>query len=284
MGHTFLEEYTSWEKHVKRSESHQRIIQYGFGGLLLLVRFETDGYFRGEVKSSDLQLKESSLVEALGRASVGDVRTRVHKCLHIEDGGQPIAQESIFDIKTRSAFDFKTRKIKKEIDLTDILPRLWISQIPTLIVGFHDRGLFEDVRIKDMRTEIKEWEAENAENLCTLASLLHELIECARTSRTNLEICRRGSGTLEIRRLADDGLEALPSELKARWIGKPEDSERTSREDGDPSNSDDGSGAHVVLGVAADIRDYGTDSGDESVKDYTACSLENCGYCGHCHY
>ena len=89
-------------------------------------------------------------------------------------------------------------------------------------------------------------------------------------------------GPLEIRRLADDGLEALPSELKARWVGEPEGNERTSREDGDSSNSDDGSGAHVVLGVATDFCDRGTDSGDESVNDYAACSLENCGYCGHC--
>jgi len=128
------------------------------------------------------------LMDAFGRASVGHARTTVQKSLHIEEGGQQVSQESIFDIKTRSAFDFKTRTIKKEIDMTDIIPRLWISQIPTLIVGFHDRGLFEDIRVQDMRTEIKEWEAENAENLRKLASLLHELVEFARTSRTNLEI------------------------------------------------------------------------------------------------
>ncbi|KAK5048891.1 hypothetical protein LTR84_005311 [Exophiala bonariae] len=283
-GHAFLEEYTMWEKHVKGSKSHQRVIQYDFGGLRLLVRFETDGYFRGEVKRSDPQLKESFLVEALDRASVGDLRTKVHECLHDEEGGQAITQESIFDIKTRSAFDFETRRVKKEIDMTDIISRLWISQIPTLIVGFHDRGLFEDIRIKDMRTEIREWEAENTENLCKLASLLYELVESARTSRTNLEICRRGSGPLEVRRLADEGFEALPPELKIRWVGEPEESEETSPEDGGSLNSEDGSGKHIASALAIDIRARGTDSDDESVKDYTACSLEGCGYCGHCPY
>ena len=87
-----------------------------------------------------------------------------------------------------------------------------------------------------------------------------------------------------MRRLADDGLEALPSELKARWVGEPEDNKGTSREDGNSSNCEDGSGAHVLLGVATGVRDRGRESGDESVKDYTVCSLDTCGYCGHCPY
>lgn len=271
-GHTFPEEYTSWEKDVKRSSSHQRIIQYRFGGLHLLVRFEVDGYFRDKDGRLDPPLEPSSLVDAFGSTSVGHAIVTGQRRLQIKEGGQPISQESIFDIKTRSAFDFKTRTIKKEIDMTDIIPRLWISQIPTLIVGFHDRGLFEDIRVQDMREEIKEWEADNAESLQQLASLLHELVELAGTSRTKLEICRSESGPLEIRRLADEDLEALPSELRARWVGEPKgDEEASPQRDTDPD-------------AESDLGDQGLDSDDESVKDYTACSLEECGYCGHCTY
>jgi hypothetical protein len=71
---------------------------------------------------------------------------------------------------------------------------------------------------------------------------------------------------------------------KARWAGEPEDNKETSLQDGDSSNSEKGLGKDVLGGVDPDILDRGTDSDDESVKNYTACSLEDCGYCGHCLY
>ncbi|OBT60337.1 hypothetical protein VE03_10357 [Pseudogymnoascus sp. 23342-1-I1] len=45
-GHTFPEAYTTWDSEVRGSCSHQRIIQYEFGGLTFLIRTETDGYVR----------------------------------------------------------------------------------------------------------------------------------------------------------------------------------------------------------------------------------------------
>ncbi|RMZ91686.1 hypothetical protein DV736_g1111, partial [Chaetothyriales sp. CBS 134916] len=230
-GHTFPEEYTTWEKDVKNSVSHQRIIQYRFGGLHLLVRFEVDGYQRQEDGTSNVPLEPNSLIDdasinssfaTLGTTSIGRTKPTGQGRIQIKEGGHPISHQRIFDIKTRSAFDFQTRTIKKEIDLTDLIPRLWVSQIPTLVVAYHDRGLFEDIRIQDMRKDVEKWERENAENLGRLASLLHELAEIARSSRTGLEICRSESGPLEIRRLANDGVEALPSQLRDMWVREPE--------------------------------------------------------------
>jgi len=281
-GHTFPEEYTSWEKDAKGSVSHQRIIQYEFGGLRLLVRFGVDGYHREEEGTApDPELDETSLVDAFGTTSVGHAWAVGQKSLQIKQGGQSVPQNAIFDIKTRSVFDFKTQTIKKKIDTADILPRLYMSQIPTLLVGFHDRGLFEDIRVMDMRQTIREWEESNAERLHQLASLLHDIIEFARTSQTNLEICRSGSGPLEIRRLADKGLDALPPELKARWAADPE-VQTSSPQDEDPDSDKD---AHNDLWDSdSGVYDDGRESDDESVKDYTACSAEDCGYCGHCRY
>lgn len=51
-GHTFPEAYTTWPGDVKGSESHQRIIQYSFGGMKCLVRFEADGVSPGEAVRS----------------------------------------------------------------------------------------------------------------------------------------------------------------------------------------------------------------------------------------
>lgn len=46
-GHAFPEEHTSWDEDVKGSESHQRIIRYELGDVKILVRFESDGYYKG---------------------------------------------------------------------------------------------------------------------------------------------------------------------------------------------------------------------------------------------
>jgi len=48
-GHSFPEAHTIWEPDVKGSASHQRIIQYDFGGLKFLVRSENDGYLKQTV-------------------------------------------------------------------------------------------------------------------------------------------------------------------------------------------------------------------------------------------
>jgi hypothetical protein len=49
-GHTFPEAHTIWEPEVKGSASHQRIIQYDFGGLKFMVRSESDGYLKEEAE------------------------------------------------------------------------------------------------------------------------------------------------------------------------------------------------------------------------------------------
>ncbi|EXJ91782.1 hypothetical protein A1O3_00332 [Capronia epimyces CBS 606.96] len=316
-GHSFPDEYTKWEKDVETSVSHQRIVQYRLGGLHLLVRFGVDGYLRQESASPDHQPPEAtSSIETLGARSNGHaIATATGKGgLQIKAGGRPIPQESIFDLKTRSQFDHLTRTIKKEINLTEILPRLWMAQVPNLIVGYHDRGRFQDIRVQDMRPEIESWEVENAHHNRRLASLLQELVEMARNCRTNLEICRSESGPLEIRRLADNGVEVLPPHLQDWWLRGPEhDQEATPQEDS--SNLDKLLGNHVRLGTGSspnvadeehNVADYEQHwqadeehnvpdykehwqadsevySDDESEKDYTACS-ESCEYCGHCLY
>lgn len=218
-GHTFPEEYTSWGRALAGSESHQRIIRYDFGGLRFLVRFESDGYIR-KGDQAERALESTTDVNSLIDMLHGHSPTAAKDGLHIMEGGSPVPQDDVIDIKTRSEFDFRTRTFKKDIDMTDLTPRLWVSQIPTLVVGYHNFGLFEDIRIQNVRGKVLQWERDNEGSLRKLASLLHELTEYAGTSKTNLEICRSQGGPLEVRRLAEGlQLEALPSELKVRWIG-----------------------------------------------------------------
>ena len=237
-GHTFLEEYTSWEPAVKGSVSHQRIIAYSFAGLRLLVRFEVDGCFNNDppvepvstttdaMKSaqphtiSDQSSNSDSLAKYLETVNVTPSLTDSTSNLQIKHAGHAVPQRDIFDIKTRSAFNHQTRQIQKSIDMTDILPKLWTSQTPTLIVGYHSRGLFEDIRVLKMEEQVKQWEKDNEDNLRCLAGILHELVEFSRTSRTNLEVCRESGPDrkLEVRRAGEGAPTAMCDELKVKWV------------------------------------------------------------------
>lgn len=72
-GHTFPENYTSWEAETRGSISYQRIIQYEFGGLRFLARSETDGYIR-DLNSATIKTSagESSLKEVLTTMAMAD--------------------------------------------------------------------------------------------------------------------------------------------------------------------------------------------------------------------
>ncbi|KAJ6024727.1 geranylgeranyl pyrophosphate synthetase [Penicillium herquei] len=250
-GHTFLDEYTTWGLGLAGSESHQRIIQYDFGGLHLILRFESDGYIQRErqdgmpfhnqdetstTSSRDAEACIDSLIVRLQGDHDPDPADHSGK-LKSDEAGRPIAQSDVIDIKTRSMIDFKTRAVKKEIDMTDLTPRLWVSQIPTLVVAYHERGLFKDIRVQDMRDEIMRWERDNEEVLRRLAWLLNELLHYAKSSMTRLEVCRSGAGPIQIRRLAGEAPLALSPEMKARWTGK--DSHQSSENEGVSSYEDD---------------------------------------------
>ncbi|RAK83096.1 geranylgeranyl pyrophosphate synthetase [Aspergillus costaricaensis CBS 115574] len=232
-GHTFLDEYTMWGPGLAGSESHQRIIKYTFGGLDLLLRFESDGYVpkqSPEMPSSNLQASRDistgdvdsdidGLIARLQEDHSPDPVEHPGK-LTIQEAGRRVDQRDIIDIKTRSMVDFKTKAIKKEIDMTDLTPRLWVSQIPTLIVAYHNRGLFEEIRVQDMRDIIIRWERENEEMLRRVAWLLHELVHYAKSSMTSLEVCRSGAGPIQIRRVTGDSPMALAPEMKAKLTGR----------------------------------------------------------------
>ena len=76
-----------------------------------------------------------------------------------EAGGEIVPQSAIFDLQTRTS--------KKEYQdvLNGELPRLWLAQIPNFVIGFQKNGVFDDVRVEDVREEVRKWEKEQEINL-----------------------------------------------------------------------------------------------------------------------
>ena len=235
-GHTFPEAYTRWEEDVKGSVSHQRIISYEFGGSVCVVRSESDGFYEDLVRegekatehddeentSNDTRIISTSETEP---GSVTDTfapstttlntpemsKVAENESLVIIPAGRRIPQHAVFDLKTRSKF--------REINMTDILPRLWMNQTPNFIVAYHDRGLFEDIRKKDMTARIRVWEEQHAEVIAKFHALLKRVIEVVQKvgEGVGVEVRRVGTGAVEVRELVDVKWRALEGEVREKW-------------------------------------------------------------------
>jgi len=258
-GHSFPDRYTRWETAVKGSASHQRLVSYTFAGLKCIVRFEGDGYLDDKLQQP-LDERKPQPLPAL-------------ESLTVKIGGRKIPQHAIFDLKTRSA------KRKEDDILSGELPRLWIAQIPHLVLAFHERGVFNDIRVQNVQKEVRDWERENADFLRRLGAVIHEIVELVRASPDGkCEVRCRERGILEVRHQLRDAARPLCDSLRRIWACEEtiSDSEESDASGGAYASSQ--SGQHSDDGV-----DLATFSDEESEKDYTACS-EDCGYCGRCVY
>ncbi|KAJ5771639.1 hypothetical protein N7520_002168 [Penicillium odoratum] len=189
-GHTFPEAYTMWGESVRKSESHQRLINFDFANMNCLVRFEADGYLpdlipgalkaRQNPLSSKSDMEPEDLLSSIQGAAISTVHPAITQKesgpLRIFEGGRYIPQCAIFDLKTRSAR-------KANIDtLSEEMARLWIRQIPNFVLAYHKSGKFDDIRVQDVREEMERWEECQQPGLQKFATLLEMVISFARST------------------------------------------------------------------------------------------------------
>lgn len=221
-GHSMPEAYTTWQKDGKGSATHQRIIQYRLGNLKCLVRFEADGYLPDlspdapqtpakELSTGNITSTDDDLTGMLGDSAI---RPKLPKDapLSAKAGGWVVPQSSLFDLKTRS------RKRQGEDFLAEQLPRLWITQVPNFILGFHERGKFTDVQVKNVSNEVETWAEKNRASLKRFAAVLLKILDFARQmSQGRLELTYSGSGSLTAREVGGNVGWSLSPELKMEW-------------------------------------------------------------------
>jgi hypothetical protein len=213
-GHTFPEAYTTWDSEVRNSCSHQRIIQYEFGGLKFLVRTETDGYVKeanGKAPSSIADsTSQLSLDDALGRMAVSSTEVSQDQKLQWKAQGMRVRQDQIFDIKTRASY--------KPFDMNEILPRLWVNQTSKFLIAYHQSGLFDKPKVKDVRQEVIEWENDNSALLARFHALVKRIVDVVRDSdQQQCEVSWDGQGTLCVTKQIGEVRRALPSDLLHLW-------------------------------------------------------------------
>ncbi|KAL4748551.1 hypothetical protein BDW72DRAFT_214732 [Aspergillus terricola var. indicus] len=278
-GHTFPEANTTWGSDLKGSESHQRILQYRFAGLSCLVRYEGDGYlphlYQPHVSQGESAVTTpDDLLASFNQATVGIVGPEGDQALRIETGGQIIPQSAMFDLKTRSATKQYSNVLGGE------LPRLWIAQIPNFVIGFHTNGEFHDVRVEDVREEVRKWEADHEVELRKLSTVMELLIAFVHGQPDGrFEVVyngTEGNGELELREVGGEVNCCLSDAMKRRWTAGDLDGRGKEEEEREEVDDDGWEGRH------AEWEDSDWDGESESEKDFTACSASSCGYCGHC--
>lgn len=266
-GHTFPANYCAWEDDVKGSSLHQRLICYNFGGLKCVVRYGSDGYLN---TSGSKPIPPLDGYKAHQKSTFG-------ARLNIKTGGQQIPQELLFDLKTRSV-----KRIEHDT-LGEELGRLWLTQTPKFILAHHKYGTFNDIQVSDIQDNVKGWEANNQTSLCQLAILIRRIIEFAKSRDDGkCEVRRQEVEILEIREQTSDVKDVLPPDLSAIWTaGHMEQNSSDGSGESDDSDGQQSEDEHYYSGEEG-FPSYESD--EESEKDYTACSAEDCGYCGRCRY
>ena len=217
--HKYLETYTTWSKDVKGSASNQRIVAYDFGGLRFAVRFEADGYVVGETDEEDEENEgqsgvalEDDLANLLRSASAPTTQEELSTTFR--EQGRLVGQDLIVDVKTRAAYK------RGAVAIAEQLLRLWVRQIQTLILGFHDRGRFETPEIINVTEKLHAWEASSQKALARLAAFISE-IKSASQKHGSIEVRGYETGTLSFHELPAVECEkwnALSDEMQKQWI------------------------------------------------------------------
>ncbi|KAG9033458.1 hypothetical protein FS837_002458 [Tulasnella sp. UAMH 9824] len=141
-GEEYHKAVTKWPKGSEGATGHHRVISIDLDGVKILLRFEVDARLDIQEDSSDSNDEVDSLVDALSSLltspSKGPVRdTSLFAGLTVKPSGNKamIPQSSIIKLKTRIS--------TRPLNLDDVGPQIYLSQIPYLYLAKHTRGQFQ---------------------------------------------------------------------------------------------------------------------------------------------
>jgi hypothetical protein len=141
-----------------------------------LVRTEIDGYVKEANANAPSSIADStsqfSLDDALGRMAVSSAEVFQDQKLQWKAQGMRVRQNQIFDIKTRAGY--------KPFDRNEIFPRLWVNQTSKFLIAYHQFGLFDKPKVKDVRQEVIQWENGNSALLARFHALVKRIVDVVR--------------------------------------------------------------------------------------------------------
>ncbi|KAI1964957.1 hypothetical protein LOZ58_001649 [Ophidiomyces ophidiicola] len=213
-GHEFEKAFTTTQ--IPNSTGHHRVISYSFGGLKIIVRYETDAYVAGlsNPQPHNVELDDGDLLNSMKTLSLSRTVSR-YACTD----SKLVVTEEGKRVPIQSTLEIKTRVFHKHISIQEVLPQLWVSQTPNLVRAYHKSGWFGPPEVEDVTHEITKWEENHASDLQALVILIEEIIKVVRDNGGNAVIKYDGlSNKLDIWRRDKSGM--LPDDLYSKFDNK----------------------------------------------------------------
>ncbi|RAL06614.1 uncharacterized protein BO97DRAFT_409528 [Aspergillus homomorphus CBS 101889] len=209
-GHEFEKAFTTSQ--IAGSTGHHRIISYDFGGLKLIVRYETDAYIELPEPQGQVESENGDLLNMMGKLTLAqtdnpsDIPSKTK--LGTRRQGKHVPVHSILEIKTRV--------LHKPIGMQEVLPQLWVSQTTNLVRAYHKGGVFYPPDVEDATLEINNWEKVHANDLQMLVLLIKDIIKVVRENDGSAVIKHDGrKNHLEV--WTRDGSRMLPVDLYSKF-------------------------------------------------------------------
>jgi hypothetical protein len=182
-GHGFERVTTTFDKALRASTAHHRVVRYSLGGLRCLVRYEADGCTddigepTGKAKTTESVKAGDTddLLDSLKSMSIASPQVQPTGSVQVLSEGRVVPPATIIEIKTRA--------LHRHLKIDEVLPQLWFAQTPNLFVGYHTNGHFQQVHKLAMKPEFERWEKQHQVHLKKLVGLLKKLREAARSTK-----------------------------------------------------------------------------------------------------
>ncbi|PYH76428.1 hypothetical protein BO82DRAFT_359142 [Aspergillus uvarum CBS 121591] len=200
-GHEFEKAFTTSQ--IAGSTGHHRIISYDFGGLKIIVRYETDAYIEPPRPQHPEELENEDLLNMMSDLSLAQPA----KSSYIPTETRLGTMKQGKKVPVYSTLEIKTRVLHKPIRMQEVLPQLWVSQTPNLVRAYHKGGVFRPPDVEDVTLEISDWEKDHADDLGRLVKLIKDIIEVVKENegsavlkhdgrRNHLEVWTRGGSKM----------------------------------------------------------------------------------------
>lgn len=210
-GHEFERQFTTFPPELRRSAGHHRIVTYSLGGLKILLRFTVDGY-KGDYgrPRSDGVDDLNSLIGSLQISSEGGIEQSAKSALKVIRGGHKVPHDSLLELKTRTFY--------RRIQMPEVIYQLWFSQIQSLYVGYHNRGVFTELNQSNYKTNgaFDRFCRDKATILKRLIRLLEIVKRKMRSVDQKRAVLLYKGGSLKLYERSGDW-HSLPEDLLAKW-------------------------------------------------------------------
>lgn len=186
-GHNFEKAVTRLPQGLENSSGHHRVLRYDFGGLKCAVRFEVDASYDdpSTLGETERQVsKAQSNGEEIASLATAFSSMAVNKTGSGPTGGSADMIRRGAGTEQASVAELKSRKDHRSKPKPEWLPQLWLGRTRYLITGHHEKGIFDEVHVHDLREQLEAWEKNeaNQEALQKMAVLLSRLRDVVRAN------------------------------------------------------------------------------------------------------